>query len=220
MLFHKEIASLSILSFVVCTVGLMLAVHPSWIFVKDIQAARNSSFEYSEVSAENFISLLKDDKSANMVFVYTLLIPSGIADGMYLDVNAVLLHEVPPIIKVSYLSEFGLITSIVLAFYLEDFVITLMLKQLLLVLGHSVASVVSFFTTMYTCQMIGGIRASLVFSLQMVVMLILQYTLMSSIMPGHHNWIEVLGAFIILFGVALQPAHDIVQNYHQADSLP
>ena len=238
VLFHKKIASLNIISFVVCTIGLMMAVQPSWLFKQNIQAPindtipryntfaaimRNSSFEYSNMpalSVENSISLLKADKSVNMVFVYTLLILSGIADGMYYDVNAILLHEVPPIIKVIYLSGFGLLTSIVLAFYLEDFVITLTVKQLLLVLGHSVAAVVSFYTAVYTCQMIGGIRATLVFSLQTVVMLILQYTLMRSIMPGHHNWIEVLGAGFILFGAALQPVHDIVQNYHQADLLP
>ena len=225
LLFHKGITHLNIMSIVVCTAGLTLAVQPSWLFKQNIQVAiiTNSSFEYSNMSAtsaENSISLLKEDKSANMVFVYTLLILSGIADGMYLDVNAVLLREVPPIVKVTYLSGFGLITSIVLAFYLEDFVITLTVKQFLLVLGHSVASAETFFTTIYTCQMIGGIRASLVFSLQIVVMFILQYTLMSSIMPGHHNWIEILGVGIILFGAAIQPAYDVIQNNHQADSLP
>ena len=225
LLFHRGITPLNIISFCICTIGLMLATQPSWLFKQDIQFATvtNSSFDASEASlssTKNPQSSLKEDESSNMVIVYTLLILSGIADGMYFDVNAILLHEVPPIIKATYVSGFGLLTSIVLAFYLEDFVIELTVKQFLLVLGHSTASAVAFFTTMYACQIIGGIRASLVFSLQIVVMLVLQYSLMKSIMPGHQNWVEVLGAGIILFGVVLQPANDVIQNNHQANSLP
>ena len=51
-------------------------------------------------------------------------------------------------------------------------------------------------------------------------MLILQYTLMSSIMPGHHNWLEIFGAIVLLFAITLQPTLDVVRSYFKADILP
>ena len=44
---------------------------------------------------------------------------------------------------------------------------------------------------------------SLILSTQVVLMLIAQYTVLSSISPGHRNWLEVVGVMFVLIGSSL-----------------
>ena len=63
-------------------------------------------------------------------------------------------------------------------------------------------------------------RANLVGTVEPLILLIPQYTLMKHIMPGHMNWLEVVG-IITVVGVALSPMVDIFLQYrNKGSSIP
>ena len=51
---------------------------------------------------------------------------------------------------------------------------------------------------MYAAKYISGNTINIIFSLTVVIFLISQYTVLSSILPGHKNWIEVTGVIILV----------------------
>ena len=230
--FKKDLTFLHLVSFLLCSVGIMLVSQPPWLF-GNRKNEGNISFSVSHIGnithngylqypfkEHGDITMIKIPEHTNQLMVYVLLVLAGIGDGMNFNVNAEYLIDVPSIVTAVYGSVFGLICSLLLSLYLENIVVHLTMKQALLVLGHVACSSPVFFTTVYTSNAIGGMLASLVFSLQILVMLILQYTLMSSIMPGHHNWLETFGAIVLLFAITLQPTLDVVRSYFKADILP
>ena len=58
-------------------------------------------------------------------------------------------------------------------------------------------------------------------STQVVFMLIAQYTVLSSILPGHRNWMEVVGVIVALLGSSLSSLLEILADtklaYSSAD---
>ena len=48
---------------------------------------------------------------------------------------------------------------------------------------------------MYAPNYISGNTFALILTMDIVVLLIPQYTVLASILPGHRNWIEVAGVF-------------------------
>ena len=54
--------------------------------------------------------------------------------------------------------------------------------------------------SLYAVQWISGNVINFISSTSVVLMLIPQYTVLSSILPGHQNWVEVVGVVLILLG--------------------
>ena len=53
-------------------------------------------------------------------------------------------------------------------------------------------------------QNISGSTINIILSLTVVTFLISQYTVLSSILPGHKNWIEVTGVILVLLGSTME----------------
>ena len=75
--------------------------------------------------------------------------------------------------------------------------------QMILITAHCVTFIFSTPLSMLAAQYISGNTVNLVFSTSAVLMLITQYTILSSILPGNRNWIEVAGVVLVLFGSAM-----------------
>ena len=56
---------------------------------------------------------------------------------------------------------------------------------------------------LYAPKYISGNTLTIILTSDVVVMLIFQYTVLSSIHPGHRNWIEVAGVFLVLLGCSM-----------------
>ena len=65
---------------------------------------------------------------------------------------------------------------------------------------HSVECAVLWRLYIYAPRFISGNTLTLILASDVVVMLIFQYTVLSSIHPGHRNWIEVVGVILVLLG--------------------
>ena len=64
----------------------------------------------------------------------------------------------------------------------------------------------------YGPKYISGHTVSAIISTQVVMMLIFQYTVLSSIHPGHRNWMEVMGAILVLVGSAASSVFEMFRN--------
>ena len=227
IVFKEDITLLHMISLALCIVGVINLCQPSWLYPKQIPHVNNinssshpsNTTSYAQVQSPEMVNNHTVNHVSGVV-LYGLLIFGSFADGINYNINAVYLLDVPPLLTALYGSLVGLVGSLVMSLYLENIVIYLNWRQVFLVLGHVSCSPIVFFTTVYTSNAIGGVRASLLFSLQIIMMLVLQYTLMSTIMPGHRNRMEVFGAGVLLFAVTLYPTYDLVRSYHKADTLP
>ncbi len=68
----------------------------------------------------------------------------------------------------------------------------------LLVLGHSSTFAFSMTFYMYACAAIPGIIGTLIGCTSTVYVVVAQYTVLSSVLPGNHNWVEILGVILVL----------------------
>ena len=55
----------------------------------------------------------------------------------------------------------------------------------------------------------------MVHSFQLVVLLILQYTVLKDIQPGHGNWLELLGAALVFAGVVGAPVWHLIRQRNE-----
>ncbi len=77
---------------------------------------------------------------------------------------------------------------------------------------HCFASLFTWTFTLYSLQHISGSTFSVIYSTAVVFLLIPQYTILSSILPGNKNWIEVVGVVVVLIGSCLASSQEIQQN--------
>ena len=75
--------------------------------------------------------------------------------------------------------------------------------NVLYISGHSLSYAIIWTTNILAAMYISGNTINIIFSTTVVLMLLPQYTVLSSIHPGHRNWIEVLGVLLVLFGSSL-----------------
>ena len=74
---------------------------------------------------------------------------------------------------------------------------------------HSLTFLFLFPLTMYTAKYISGSTINIIFSLTVVIFLLSQYTVLSSVSPGHKNWIEVTGVILVLLGSTMESILEI-----------
>ena len=163
---------------------------------------------------------LKNPSVHDTAIGYTLILIGGVANGMMYDVICVMLHDVEPLVKAAYMSAGGIIAASAVALYTEEVVLRLSIKQYGLVLAHCFFAVFSAFSKVFMAHKIGGVRASITQCLLVMVMLLFQYTLMKSIMPGHQNWIEIVGALILTLGSLVPPIFDFIKYKKGSNTLP
>jgi drug/metabolite transporter (DMT)-like permease len=74
-----------------------------------------------------------------------------------------------------------------------------------LVLIHAIGTTQMSLVIFYCLQYLSPSVTSLLTSLQLVVLLCLQYTLLKDIQPAHNNWEEIVGAVCCFMGAILGP---------------
>ncbi len=106
----------------------------------------------------------------------------------------------------------SLIVSIILSILLESPVWPQGIFDSIVVSLHCLASLSTWTFTIYSLQYISGSTCSVIYSTTVVFSLIPQYTILSSILPGHKNWMEVVGVVVVLSGSCLASLLEIYQN--------
>ncbi len=113
----------------------------------------------------------------------------------------------------------GLTSSFVLTFIIESPVLPHSSFDMVAVFLHTLAAVGDWVFWVYSLKYISGTVVNIITSTAVVFLLIPQYTILSSILPGQRNWMEVAGVFIVLSGFVLASLLETFQkgdnNWHQ-----
>ena len=104
----------------------------------------------------------------------------------------------------------SLVVSIILMNVFETPVLPSNWFDAVLMAIHSVAAAAVYPLYIITPKYISGNTYSLIFTTEAVFMLISQYTVLSSILPGHRNWMEVVGVILVLLGCSMSSIVEMV----------
>ncbi len=111
----------------------------------------------------------------------------------------------------------GLFISIPLMFVLEHPVWPESVENIIEVGLHCLSSVCTWFLYISAISYISGNTYSVITSAAVVLFLIPQYTILSPILPGHKNWMEVVGVFVVSTGSVLTSLQEM---FHTRDRKP
>ncbi len=104
------------------------------------------------------------------------------------------------------------VLSLVLTFVLEDPRWPTNLFDSVVVTIHCLASVCTYFSAFYALKYISGTTENVVLCTSIVLFLIPQYTILASVMPGHRNWMEVVGVVMVLLGSISASLHEMFSS--------
>ena len=78
-----------------------------------------------------------------------------------------------------------------------------------LVAIHSVGFTIQFPLHCFTVKYLSGTTVAILYSTTVAFMLIFQYTVLSSILPGHRNWMEVVGVVFVFLGSVMKSVFEV-----------
>ncbi len=107
---------------------------------------------------------------------------------------------------------FSTIISFILMLLLEEPVWLQSIVEGAVVALHCFFAFLTWILTMSALQYISGSTFSIIYSTTVVFLLIPQYTILSSILPGQRNWMEVMGVVMVLFGSSLASVMELIQT--------
>ena len=144
-----------------------------------------------------------------------------IVTGMVLTLDVVMLKRRP------YLSQhiievlfwcflLNTILSIILMLVFETPVLPNNWYEVVLIALHSLLYLPVWPLYMFTVRYISGNTFNIISSSTVVFTLVAQYTVLSSVLPGHRNWIEILGVLLVLIGSTLGSILELVRGKSNA----
>ncbi len=116
---------------------------------------------------------------------------------------------------VSYLFwvfTFGLSISCILMLIFESVTLPQSVADLLYILGHAVSYALVLPCLLYATSSISGQTLSIMSSLQTIIMVAAQYSVLREILPGHRNWEELFGVFLVICGSILPSMYDVIKK--------
>ena len=186
-IFLNETISLkNVLCAVVCSAGVVLIVQPDLLF--------------KSVLEQNLSNISKTTSLGYFLAVIA---------GIMLTVEAILVKKCPFVMEnfVTAIFWSSLVAAVVTASIsvsVEDVTLPRTWIHGFYAFGQSVAFSLGWPTFYYAVKYLSGNTVNMVFSTSVVFFLIVQYTVLSSIHPGHRNWMEVVGVIFVLFSSILK----------------
>ena len=106
----------------------------------------------------------------------------------------------------------GFTSSLLFTFFVESPVWPKSTFDTVASIVHSLASACIWLCWGYSLQCISGTTFNIIYSTSVVLLLISQYTILSSILPGQRNWMEVVGVCIVLIGSVLASVQEMFET--------
>ena len=147
------------------------------------------------------------------IFGYTTAASIGIFLGLYV----IVLKRNPyinehPLETLFWGWNFSTTVSVVLMFIFETPVLPSNWFDFAMVIIHGVTCAVIWPFVMYGSGVITVNTITIIMSTKSVFMLVSQYTVLSSILPGHRNWMEVVGVLLVLLGSSMSSILEILAD--------
>ena len=110
------------------------------------------------------------------------------------------------------------LVSAILMLAMEKLVVPESWYDFTLVLIHGLTYSALWPIYFYTAEHIEGNTYTLISATSVVLMLIFQYTFLSDIQPGHRNWMEVVGALLVMLGFILGSFLGLLKYYKKSNA--
>ena len=222
----RPVGPVKMFAIILAILGIFMMMQPKWIFGEG---------DFSNITTENCLQpLFSNDTIKNktlqtnasevclsntemeleryiMGAVWTVL--AGIAIAIYFDLLNNFGGNFNPLHIAFCTGAFGTILCLMMSLYLEDITLSMTSGTWILLAVHSVCASIDFIMTIVAVSLIGSLKTTIVISLEVIVFMLLQYSFMSSYIPGHKNWLEVVGAIINCIGALLPAAVDLTAIY-------
>ena len=172
--------------------------------------AGNATDKVTGLHAINFEELIKPDTLAGKIVGHVFAVIAGITLSL-----SVLINKRNPYINDSFAQVlfwvllFNTLTSLLLMALLENPMLPSNWFDVTMIIVQALSSAVMWPLYMYIPKYISGSTFTLIISTEVIFMLISQYTVLSSILPGHRNWIEVVGVICVLLGSSMSSVLEI-----------
>ena len=196
----------NVLAMLLCFVGTILVIQPSFFFA---QKAEDINTSIDACSLNNITRNCSDDfhnsNHDSNIYCYFLLIVGVTGNSLYsFSIGHKLLHI--SISSVVFWMSFGsFVLALPATFYIESINVTFISNhtQTALVLGHCLAAGLSITFGGTGVRLLGGLRFTIVSSFVIPLELFTQYVFLQRYKPGNHNFLEVTGVAIVTIGIAL-----------------
>ena len=200
-----------LVSALMCTCGVLCVIQPSFIF-HHMTPAGNLTIVSSEVNdnhntTELSIGFSPISNAVDMLF-QILKFSLPVANGLAMTTDIIVVKKSPylsdNIIEVlfwCFLSN--TVLSIVVMLIWESPMLPSNWFDTLLTALHCMAYVFIWPLYLYSVKHISGNAFVLISCTLIVILLVAQYTVLSSILPGNRNWIEPVGVALALVGSTL-----------------
>ena len=227
-LFLKEKVTISLLACALfCVVGILLVIQPDIIFPMypgNLHFTDEHNTTYNEAvegnrTIEMDFNLMNQTVNTNIestgywkkqILGYGLAAASGVSvalDTLTMKRNPSFSDFILELLFWCTLVGTGI--SAVAMGIIESPVLPRYWMDVLYVMIHSFGYALNRPLYIYALQYISGNTFTIIWSTSTVFMLIAQYTVLSSIFPGHKNWIEVVGVVLVVIGSSLSSLMNI-----------
>ena len=199
----RSVGKIQILAAVICISGIILIWQPWQPTAPGITTNITDRHDNTTNFNKHFHG---HGEVPNTVLGYVAAIIAGVAVTVYFLTTSIPLSGVDTVTQITWVAMVGLPVSAIISVYFESPVIPTDPIEILLIFIHSISATLNTISITSGCRLIGPIITSFVTNFGGVLYLISQYTVMKDVMPGHQNWVEVVGALLTTLGVALLPA--------------
>lgn len=117
-----------------------------------------------------------------------------------------------------WLGLFGMLSSGIIMFAVETPTFPSSATCVALLFGHSITAWAATVTQVASLYLISPFAFSILVSLQLVFLLVAQFTVLQDINPGHRNIEEVIGAMLVLLASISKPAYTLCTNWRESKS--
>ena len=223
-LFWKETITLqNTLCSVLCIFGVVLIIQPGTIFNKTIVTADNETTTVGIVANGTFLNdTITATKTTTTTSYYTkafkvLKYIFAMIPGIALSLSFLLVK------RRSYLVEhwnsvlfwtflINTLLSVILMAIIESPTLPSNWYESVLLICNGLAYGLNMPLNIYAVSRISANTMNIIFSASVMFFLLAQYTVLSSILPGHRNWIEVLGCALVFTGSAFTSIMELIKS--------
>ena len=217
-IFCKERVTMARILFAfTCRIGVILVLQPRIIF-KQYHASVNNN-ETMETLTSGSSTPTSNQNQLLVALGITLASATGIAvslNTLVLKTNNFVRDKITNVLFWDFI--LSSVASVVMAIF-ENPVLPENWFEVTMVAGHCLAYVFLWPSCMYSSRFISANTMTIIYSTTVVFMLLPQYTVLSSILPGNKNWIEVVGVVLVLTGSGMGSVLEIWTNKNTDDSM-
>ena len=208
---------------IVCLLGIILLVQPTFLMFPAVEV-RNTSWKSPCFPLSNATNMHQNQtEETAMAFSdsaldYILAAASGVLWAILLQLLKYYVVDTNPFAMNVWSSVAGTAISLILMLIMEEPVLSSDLLCIMSLLGHCIAIAVTVIITPFVLETLSAAVTNLLQSLNLVTLVIMQYTLMRNILPAKENWLEILGAVLCFFGSIGGTTYELItQKYAQQE---